>query len=103
VTKSRAIAGLRKLAKHMNRGELVLNKNLYPTHIERISHETRPSNVFMGFDSPPLYSSPKSLDFQPKYDGVNAPAIDNTCHQSSAGILMFMTESMGTVQVSELG
>jgi hypothetical protein len=96
VNKARAIAGLRKLAKHMDRSELVLNKNLYPTHTNRVSEGTKTPNVFMGFDSPPLHALPEWLEFQPKNDGQNAPVIDNMFHQSPAGVLMFATESMKT-------
>jgi hypothetical protein len=95
VSKERAIAGLRKLAKHMDRDELVLNKNLYPTHVTRTRavSEARTPHVFMGFDSDPLYALPEWLDFHPKHNGKNAPLIDNIFHQSLAGVLIFATES----------
>ena len=93
VKKSKAIAGLRKLAKHMDRADMVLNKNLNLTSAKRPAHETLYSKVFMGFDSPPLYALPEWLDFQPTDDGKNAPIIDNMFHQSPAGVLTFMAES----------
>ena len=94
MNKARAIAGLRKLATHVDRSELVLNKNLYPTHTKRVSEGIKTPNVFMGFDSAPLHALPEWLEFQPKHDGQNAPVIDDMFHQSSAGVLTFATESM---------
>lgn len=78
----------------MDRDELVLNKNLYPTHITRVVSEARSPNVFMGFDSDPLHALPEWLEFQPKYKGKNAPLIENIFHQSPAGMLIFATERM---------
>lgn len=87
--KSEAIEGLRKLAKDLG-CDLSLD-NFRLADPKSSSNGQKSVKVFMGFDSPPMYSSQEWMDFQPKYKGPNTPIIDNLFHHSSVGILSFMT------------
>lgn len=87
--KSEAIEGLRKLAKDVD-CDLSLD-NLHLEDRKSLSNGDKSVKVFMGFDSPPMYSTQEWMAFQPNYKGPNTPIIDNLFNLSSAGMLLFMT------------